>query len=512
VSSFLLFTYPSGETLLTAIQSIPTQAAKSAFTKPAAPIITTTAPTETTHEPEPTLSPAEPVEPETPEASAAADAQEPPVQLTQDEVREKAAKEVADDLEMWQSKFTTAADQGALEIEERIDELAAEMIEQEVHGTGRSLVRALDETIQTELASLKKALLAILEQHQDGADADQFNSDVASAVRAAGLQIKGKAQEIRKWRQSYEEQVEAAVTNAAQDHVQILEGTRDLALQKIGMKWAWMDGITYKHWKKYHELRDRFDEWVEDLKRLVISHPGLTEAQTAGVEMESEAMALARAAAQELGNLKQATSWKAIAGDHTDDFDATRMQLAAEAAQKAAAEAAEALLRAAESVEEGVDSIVDNAQEAVESVSESVGEEVSSIVSVSSSEQTATGSVSLSQAAAEDTETTALPPLESMASELVESAESLASTQINAETSIAGDATSTVDPVEPLPTPEEVDGPEQLKESIVDSPEEPNVSSLPTTTSVQPASAAAEAYSSASDKVKEKADHSKDEL
>lgn len=416
---------------------------------------------------------------------------------------------------MWQGKFTTAADQGATEIEERIEELAADMINHEVHGTGRSLVTALDEAVQTEMTNLKKAILAILERSEPGEDSEQFDKDVTAAVRAAGLKIKGKAQDIRTWRKDYEQQVENAVTNAAQDHVHILESMRDLAMQKIGMKWAWMDGVTYKHWQKYHELRTRFDEWVEDLKRLVVTHPGLVEAQTAGTEMESEGMAIASAAAQELGGMKQVAAWKAIAGDRTEDFDAERMRLAAEAAQRKAeeeaeaarrraveeaeaarrkaaeeAEAAEALKKAAESADEAADSTTDQVEEAMESVGQSNPSSASS-----ASEHTETATVSLSQAKAADTETSVAPPVESAAAEPSESESDLASTQIDAETSIVGNGTSTVDAERALPTSEPVDGPDQLEESIIDSPEEPTASSPPTTTAVRSAMFGAAAQS-----------------
>ncbi len=40
-----------------------------------------------------------------------------------------------------------------------------------------------------------------------------------------------------------------------------------------------MDGVTYKDWAKYHLLKDRFDEWQEDLKQLIVTHPSLEAAQ-----------------------------------------------------------------------------------------------------------------------------------------------------------------------------------------------------------------------------------------
>ncbi|KAH8164753.1 hypothetical protein CIB48_g3505 [Xylaria polymorpha] len=218
---------------------------------------------------------------------------------TKEEIRELAAKAVAEDLELWQGKFTRVAEEGAAEIEDRVDEISARMIERHANAMGKSLVNQLESTVYSELESLKKIIIDILERSKG--DSVGRDEKVAAAVRGAGLNIKNKAQNIRDWRHSYEQETEIAVTKAAQEHFSILEETRDLALQKIGMKWAWMDGVTYKDWQKYHQLRARFDEWTDDLKRLITTHPGLVASQTAGTDIEDEGMAIAHEAAMGAG-------------------------------------------------------------------------------------------------------------------------------------------------------------------------------------------------------------------
>ncbi|KAI0140593.1 hypothetical protein BJ166DRAFT_105922 [Pestalotiopsis sp. NC0098] len=461
------------------IDSDAIQAAKSTFTKPSASIASTTVSAETTVEPEPTTS-SKVAEPEFEASSATAEVnvEETPVTLSKQEIKDKAAKEVADDLELWQGKFTKAADEGASEIEERIEALAGDIIQSEALGRGLPLVVELNTTVATEIAELKKTILSILEQHKDSGNPDEFEQQVVAAVRGAGLKIKDNAQEIRTWRENYEQQIEVAVTRAAQDHVHILESIRDLALQKIGMKWAWMDGVTYKHWQKFHELREKFDEWVEDLKQLVITHPGLKEAQNAGNEVESQGMAIAAEAAQELAGLKQVAAWKALAGDFTDDFDASSMKLAADAVQKKAAEAAQAIKDAAASVQESVQSAASNIGESVEGAGEALSEEAADAVSRSTStttlsvDETVTATISLSEV--EDVETSAVPPLESLSEEPTHVATDLAFESDEAQKPIANDAAETVAaPIEPLPSSDPVDGPEQIEETIVASPEEP---------------------------------------
>ncbi|KAL2752950.1 hypothetical protein ACRALDRAFT_2044648 [Sodiomyces alcalophilus JCM 7366] len=277
-------------------------------------------------------------------AAPAAGEDEPKVQMTAQET-------VAEDLENWQTKFAKAAEEGADEIEERVWEIVRGMIEQNVNGTGKALVTVLQETAEAEVEGLRKEIVRIVEKSKVETD-ENAEQELVSAVRAAGMSIKKDAQAIRDWKYSFEQDMESAITQAAENHFKILESIRDLALQRIGMKWAWMDGITYKDWAKFHELRDRFDEWTLDLKQLIVTHPGLDAAREASAEAEDAGMAVAQAAAQELARLKQVALWKLAAGDATDDFDGETMRRAAEEAQRAKAEAAAEASRAAEAAAE----------------------------------------------------------------------------------------------------------------------------------------------------------------
>lgn len=357
---------------------------------------------------------------------------------TPDDVRELAAKTVVEDLELWQGKFSQAIEEGAIEIEDRVDEIAARMLDYH-SGMGRSLVAQLEETVGEETSQLRSTILAILEKGGD--DTAKIDEQVVAAIRAAGLNIKNKAQDVRNWRQSYEQETEIAVTKAAQEHFEIIHRTRDLALQKIGMKWAWMDGITYKHWKQYHALRAQFEQWTEELKSMVTAHPGLIAAQKAGTDVEDEAMAIAQEAAEELARLKKVASWKAAARDYSDNFDSETMQLAAEVAEQKVAELAK---DAAESVEETAESVTEKVKEKIESVSEEVGD-------------------STSTEAEDDSGTSAVPPLESLTEE--------------------PESTETSDPV---------GEPEQIQETIMETPDgsiptEDAESAFVDTASVKPA-------------------------
>ncbi|XXH05267.1 hypothetical protein Hte_011692 [Hypoxylon texense] len=425
--------------------------AKSTFTKPTAISSSTSSAAESTVEPESSASEAEQQQPETQNAAPEIKVEQKQSKTPQ-EVRELAAKTVLEDLELWEGKFTKAVEEGASEIEDRVDEIAARMVEGQAIAMGKALVKQLDGTSKAELEKLKKTIVSIIEKH--GQDAEKRDEALAAAVRSAGLTIRDKAQDIRTWHQTYDQETEIAVTKAAQEHYDILQETRDLALQKIGMKWAWMEGITYKDWKKYHELKARFDEWTDDFKQLITTHPGLVAAQEAGTEIESEGMSVAQAAAEELSRLKQVATWKAIAGDASDNFDSETTELAAIA-----------VLRKAASAAQSATSAVSSAATEVASSAESIGQGISEQVFPTGAE---TVTVSLSSANAEDHETSALPPMESLASEPTESASDLESTATG-----TNDATNPADSVEPLSSSDPVDGPEQVQETIVEVPDEP---------------------------------------
>lgn len=305
-------------------------------------------------------------------------------------MRRNARETVAQDLKDWQEKYAKAADEGAAEIDDRIDEISDRVVKRQANVMGKSLVKQLNESIEAELKTLKEDIKNIVGQVKKGTEpSDSAMEQVTAAVRRAGIEIKDKSQDVRNWAENYEHELEAAVTKAAESHFKILSSIRDLALQKIGMKWAWMEGVTYKDWAKYHQLKERFDEWEEDLKNLITSHAGLQDAQEAGRAVEAQAMELAQAAAKELASLKLVAGWKLTAQDDSDDFDPASTQLAAEEVSKAAEAAAEASKAGEEAAESATDSadlsgstgIIDEATSGAESVLDSTPSAVEDISS-----------------------------------------------------------------------------------------------------------------------------------
>jgi hypothetical protein len=248
--------------------------------------------------------------------------------LSEKEIREKAQKVVAEDLKTWQEKFAKAADEGSEYLEEHITEITDRLVKNQADKVGAALNIRLEETITSSLENLKSAIISIVETSKDSQKGEEL---IRAAVRRAGVGIKEKAQAVRTWRSSYDRETTSLVSKSAEDTFEILDHIRDLGLQEIGMRWAWIDGVTHKDWAKYHKLKTKFDEWRLDVEMVVSEHAGVAKARAASEDVESKAMGAAEDAAKELARLKEVGRWKLSTGDTSDDWSTKSMPDAAAA-------------------------------------------------------------------------------------------------------------------------------------------------------------------------------------
>lgn len=383
-----------------------------------------------------------------------------PTPLTEAEQRANAQRIVEEDLRTWQEKFAKAADQGSDELEARITEITDRAVNKQAHGVGEAHLVQLEETVKSQIQSFKMAIMAIVrlqgeEEHING------------ATRKAGLAIRDKAQAVREWRHSFDQETNDLASKASEDTFQIIDHIRDLGLQEIGMRWAWTDGITHKDWAKYHALKNKFDEWRHDVEEVVTGHPGLEAARAASEDIESRAMAIAEDSATELARLKETGRWKLAMADASDDFSTHVLPPAAAAAAKKVAgkvqEASEAIVGTAEtssdspleaasstfadagssiaasasSVGENVKSYASEASESVASAASSVSDSVGS--AASSVSENVTGS---SQGSAESFVSAAQASVESVVSVAQASAGSIAD---KASSAVVGTSQGTVE-------------------------------------------------------------------
>lgn len=282
-----------------------------------------------------------------------------------------------------------------------------------------------------------------LPQESDQSIISQSQEDISQAVKNAGTAVRDKAQALRAWRQTYDDETESLVTAASQSTRDVLDNISTLGLQEIGMRWAWMDGVTYKDWSKYHEVRKNFDQWTLEVEAVAKDHPGIHAAQEAGKDIESSGMAVAEDTAKELMRLKEVASWKLHAQDDTDDFSTRQMPPAAAKAKKEAVEkvqsASEQVLGTAQGSVDSLSSVAsDTAAQAASSASSAINDPV----------QKASSKFSQASSSASKGVKAGTPAPESVVSDAFQSARSAASDAVpDSSTPLTDDVSSGVSSV-----------------------------------------------------------------
>ncbi|KAL8803810.1 MAG: hypothetical protein Q9182_002942 [Xanthomendoza sp. 2 TL-2023] len=236
---------------------------------------------------------------------------------------EETRQKIANDLKNWQDKFAKAADKGTEDLEQRVKEIADRQIQQQVKGLGEALVIQLEETADSETKKLKMAiskLVKALPNEPTTKDFVKAEQELSIATKKAGSNVKNKAQSMREWKENFDRETQSLVSAASQSTLEVIDNIRDLGLQEIGMRWAWMEGVTYKDWSKYHSVKKTFDDWRKEVEGVATDHEGVQKASDAAVDVESRGMAIAEDTATELRRLKEVGIWKIQSADESDDF------------------------------------------------------------------------------------------------------------------------------------------------------------------------------------------------
>ncbi|KAF2184083.1 hypothetical protein K469DRAFT_689432 [Zopfia rhizophila CBS 207.26] len=276
--------------------------------------------------------------------------QPPQPKLTGEELREK----LSNDLRKWQTKFATAADKGAEDLEQRVAEITKTQIENGVKGHGAALVIQLEETTKSTVSNFKDYIKQTVGQLPEDPTEEQLESAYEQCVaqtRALGLAVKEKAQAVRTWKTAYDEETDSLVKSAVDNTLAVLDRIHDLGLQEVGLRWAWTDGVTYKDWQNYHRLRNTLTEWEAEVEAVGAKHEGLKLAHEEAKKVEDEAMAISSKMVTELVRLKEVSRWKIWAEDATDDFSDRKVPARAfKAAKDVVSNVEEAASKASESI------------------------------------------------------------------------------------------------------------------------------------------------------------------
>lgn len=258
------------------------------------------------------------------------------------------------DLENWQSKFATAADKGAEDLETRVAEITERQIQNGVHGHGSALIVQLEETAESTVSSFKTFIQKTVKSLPENPTEDDLESAYEKCVaktRELGLTVKERAQAVRSWKATYDTETDSLVRAAVSSTVEVLEKIYGLGLQEVGMRWAWLDGVTYKDWQKYHKLRNTLTEWQAEVEAVGTRHEGLNAAHVEATKLEDKAMSTASTMVGELVRLKDVSKWKIWAEDASDDFSDKKVPVRAyNAAQQVVKNAQDASSKASEAI------------------------------------------------------------------------------------------------------------------------------------------------------------------
>lgn len=304
-------------------------------------------------------------------------------------------EKIQSDLKVWQQKLSKAADKGTEDLQGRIEEITSRQIGNQAHGVGKALVVQLEETAKSSTNSLLEKINAAITSLPQDADEEDENiayESILSTIRSTGRNVRDKAQAVRTWKQHYDRDTTALVEAALESTLKVIDNIRDLGLQEIGMRWAGMEGVTYKDWSKYHDLKSTFDEWRGGVEAAARKHQGLTKAQEEGEIVQESAMNAAEKAAKELTRLKDVARWKIDARDSSPDFS-TRVLPAK--AKKVVENIKDTVISASEAVSSSISAALPSSQGTIESVgsvaasqagdiSDMVKSQVDSVVSAAS--------------------------------------------------------------------------------------------------------------------------------
>ena len=244
--------------------------------------------------------------------------------LSAAEKEQQAREQIASDLQRWQDKFAVAADKGIVDLEERIEEIVSGLVSSSAHGHGRSLSRALQAVADKQVSSIKSRINDLVQAlpEEDAPEAEESARDgLAGDIRTSAISVRDRAHTLREWSTTFDDELMRRVSAAVNSTLEVLDSIRDLGLQEIGMRWAWMDAVTYKDWARYHALKAQLDDWRSEIHKVGMNQKSVLAAKTVANDILDNAMDVAENTAKELMRLKDVGHWKLAAREVSDNFD-----------------------------------------------------------------------------------------------------------------------------------------------------------------------------------------------
>lgn len=280
---------------------------------------------------------------------------------------------IEEDLAGWAKKFKDSQAKTVDDLNAEINKISTEAKAKKVSYVEKEIA-ALENLVDAEFKNIKKATIKITSKLSPASGAEEKQAaldSLFSTTRDAGIKIRDKAQEQRLESQKYLATIYDDVAAAADNNLEVFDSVLDLSMQELGMKWAWMDHVSYKAWRRYHAMKKDF----EDLKREVVTaaqHNQKLVDVTRWVEgdWEGKATDVAKDAAEELKRLKRVSKRKIELADSSDDFSDSILPVIVEKAGQQVLKKVEEIKEAfhGEPEKEGLEKIFEDVKGAAESV------------------------------------------------------------------------------------------------------------------------------------------------
>lgn len=208
-------------------------------------------------------------------------------------------QKIESDLKSWQDQFDKAAQTGIADLKDRSHEIISSQVDSQIGKTAKALLIELEETASFQQSKLRQDIHDILQTGDAGDD------KISRASRAAGLAIKEKVQAVQDWEKTYQEDLLSLLAAASKSTLEVFDSVRKVGMHEIGSKWAKLEGVEFKDWSRYNEVRKSFDDWHHQVEILSNEIPGLDQAQSKGDEIVAQALSLAEQAGREISEIKQ---------------------------------------------------------------------------------------------------------------------------------------------------------------------------------------------------------------
>ena len=242
-----------------------------------------------------------------------------PKRMTKTEAKEM----IKNDLLSWSAKFKSSSTKTVADLRSQIDEISEKAYTDKQDSVETELA-SLQKLVDEGLANLRAEAIKLasrLKPESAREEKDAAVDKLLAAARLLGARIRDTAQSLRKDAEKHIAKLYVDVSEAADQHLDVLDSVNDLGMQELGMKWAWMDYVGYKDWAKYHDLKKEIKESRAIIIESAESNEKLLEV-TQWVESawEGRATEIAKKAAEALKQVKEIGKEKIELADASGDF------------------------------------------------------------------------------------------------------------------------------------------------------------------------------------------------